>query len=98
MLRIAWRAAPITLLSVIVGAGCSSQYSSLPGPSPQARSHAPLWLRADGEAGPVAPAASEDGISVYFSPNGGCTAAILHEIDNAKESIFVQAAQFQLAP
>jgi phosphatidylserine/phosphatidylglycerophosphate/cardiolipin synthase-like enzyme len=40
------------------------------------------------------PVASEGGISVYFSPNGGCTEAIVRAISEAKQSIFVQAAQF----
>jgi len=40
------------------------------------------------------PAATDNGVSVYFSPNGGCTAAILREIGDARESIHVQAAQF----
>src|SRR5438105_3095519 len=39
-------------------------------------------------------AASEDGIEVYYSPNGGCSAAIMHEIGEAKQNIWVQAAQF----
>jgi phosphatidylserine/phosphatidylglycerophosphate/cardiolipin synthase-like enzyme len=44
------------------------------------------------------PTATDDGISVYFSPNGGCTAAILREIGDARESIHVQAAQFTSGP
>jgi phosphatidylserine/phosphatidylglycerophosphate/cardiolipin synthase-like enzyme len=40
------------------------------------------------------PVASDDGVSVYFSPNGGCTAAILREIGAARQSVHVQAAQF----
>ena len=36
-------------------------------------------------------------ISVYFSPNGGCTEAILAEIANAKTSILMQAYIFQSA-
>ena len=50
------------------------------------------------DAGQTPPAASEDGLSVYFSPNGGCTEAIIREIQNAKTSIYVQAAQFTSAP
>jgi hypothetical protein len=37
-------------------------------------------------------------IEVYFSPKGGCTAAIVKEIDAAKASIFVQAYSFTSAP
>ena len=36
-------------------------------------------------------------ISVYFSPNGGCTQAILAEIANAKVSILMQAYIFESA-
>ncbi len=42
----------------------------------------------------IAPAASEDGISVYFSPKGGCTDAIIQEINAARTSIHVQAYSF----
>ncbi len=44
------------------------------------------------------PAASEDGIAVYFSPRGGCTEAIIDEIKNAEESVLVQAYSFTSAP
>jgi phosphatidylserine/phosphatidylglycerophosphate/cardiolipin synthase-like enzyme len=37
------------------------------------------------------PAAVEDGIAVYFSPNGHCTDAIVQEINKAKQSIKVLA-------
>ena len=37
-------------------------------------------------------------ISVYFSPNGGCAAAIINEINNAKSEILVQAYSFTSAP
>ena len=33
-------------------------------------------------------------VQVYFSPNGGCTEAIIKEIDNAKSEILVQAYSF----
>jgi phosphatidylserine/phosphatidylglycerophosphate/cardiolipin synthase-like enzyme len=46
----------------------------------------------------VPPAAEEDGIAVYFSPNGGCADAIVHAIDGAHECVYVQAAQFTSAP
>ncbi len=41
-----------------------------------------------------APAAVEDGISVYFSPRGGCEAAIVQQIGRATRSIDVQAYSF----
>jgi len=37
-------------------------------------------------------------ISVYFSPNGGCTQAIIDVISNAKSEILVQAYSFTSAP
>ncbi len=37
-------------------------------------------------------------ISVYFSPNGGCTDAIVKELVNAKSSILMQAYSFTSAP
>lgn len=40
------------------------------------------------------PVASDDGVSVYFSPNGGCTTAIIRAIGAARQSVHVQAAQF----
>jgi phosphatidylserine/phosphatidylglycerophosphate/cardiolipin synthase-like enzyme len=45
-----------------------------------------------GEAAP--PAAVEDGIAVYFSPKGGCTAAIVEQIRTAKNTIDMQAYSF----
>lgn len=37
-------------------------------------------------------------IQVYFSPNGGCTDAIIKEIDSAKSEVLVQAYYFTSAP
>lgn len=37
-------------------------------------------------------------IAVYFSPAGGCTQAIVNEIDRAKSTILVQAYSFSSAP
>lgn len=36
------------------------------------------------------PAATEDGIEVYFSPKGGCTDAIVERLNGAKKSISMQ--------
>ncbi len=36
--------------------------------------------------------------SVYFSPSGGCTEAIVKELDGAKTSILMQAYSFTSAP
>jgi phosphatidylserine/phosphatidylglycerophosphate/cardiolipin synthase-like enzyme len=40
------------------------------------------------------PAASEAGISVYFSPRGGCTDAVVQQINDAKTSIHIQVFSF----
>ena len=40
---------------------------------------------------PPAPAASEGGISVFFSPNGGAGAAVVAAINSAKATLDVQA-------
>jgi len=37
-------------------------------------------------------------VKVYFSPKGGCTEAIIHEIEQAKTEILVQAYSFTSAP
>jgi len=37
-------------------------------------------------------------IQVYFSPNGGCTDAIIKALDQAKSNILVQAYSFTSAP
>ncbi len=37
-------------------------------------------------------------IEIYFSPRGGCTEAIVREIENAQHSILVQAYSFTSAP
>lgn len=37
-------------------------------------------------------------IQVYFSPNGGCTDAIVQTLNNAKRSVQVQAYSFTSAP
>jgi phosphatidylserine/phosphatidylglycerophosphate/cardiolipin synthase-like enzyme len=37
-------------------------------------------------------------VETYFSPRGGCTAAIVREIGGAKETIYVQAYSFTSAP
>jgi phosphatidylserine/phosphatidylglycerophosphate/cardiolipin synthase-like enzyme len=39
------------------------------------------------------PAARQDGISVYFSPDGGCTQAVIDRVKRARDTIRVQAAR-----
>ncbi|HKD35718.1 MAG TPA: phospholipase D family protein [Pirellulales bacterium] len=45
-----------------------------------------------------APAGSEDGISVNFSPHGGCTDRVVAEIGKAQSSIEMQAYSFTSQP
>jgi phosphatidylserine/phosphatidylglycerophosphate/cardiolipin synthase-like enzyme len=49
---------------------------------------------------PISPMAQDKppAWSVYFSPHGGCTDAIIKELDNAKSTILVQAYSFTSAP
>jgi len=53
-------------------------------------------------AGPAAAAAEPSRplppIEVYFSPNGGCTDAILRELATAKRTVLVQAYSFTAEP
>lgn len=46
----------------------------------------------------ISDAVSASDIAVYFSPRGGCTAAIVDELDRARRSIRVQAYSFASAP
>lgn len=41
---------------------------------------------------------SEANIAVLFSPRGGCTEAIVEALQNAKESIYIQAYSFTSVP
>jgi len=49
-----------------------------------------------GHAAKTVPASPQ--IQVYFSPNGGCTDAIVNALDQAKTSVLVQAYSFTSAP
>ena len=48
--------------------------------------------------GPTCGLAQAGSIRVYFSPNGGCTDAILFEINRAKSEILLQAYSFTSQP
>ncbi len=39
-----------------------------------------------------------DVVNVFFSPNGGCTKAIVEQIDSAKSEILIQAYSFTSTP
>ena len=41
---------------------------------------------------------SQDICHVYFSPKGGCTEAVVNELDNAKSNVLVQAYSFTSEP
>src|SRR4051812_20500730 len=41
---------------------------------------------------------ASDKIQVFFSPGGGCTQAIVGELNQAKKSVLVQAYSFTSAP
>ena len=60
---------------------------------PAARPAAATPAVAPAGAVPVA----ETNLSVHFSPKGGCTDALVHEIDAAAESLHVQAYSFTSA-
>jgi len=47
---------------------------------------------------PAAAVAPKSDIKAYFSPNGGCTDAIVAQLDAAKVSVDVQAYSFTSAP
>lgn len=44
------------------------------------------------------PSATAPSYEVYVSPHGGCAAAVVKELDAAKESVLVQAYEFTFAP
>ncbi|HEY8751415.1 MAG TPA: hypothetical protein VIM11_25775 [Tepidisphaeraceae bacterium] len=46
-----------------------------------------ILLAAEQRRQSAVPAATDDGIAVYFSPRGGCTQAIVEQIARAKSSI-----------
>jgi phosphatidylserine/phosphatidylglycerophosphate/cardiolipin synthase-like enzyme len=47
---------------------------------------------------PASPQETPPNWQVYFSPRGGCTDAIIKELNNAKSTILVQAYSFTSAP
>jgi len=47
---------------------------------------------------PVVAQENQPGWEVYFSPQGGCSEAIIKELDKAKTSILVEAYSFTSAP
>jgi phosphatidylserine/phosphatidylglycerophosphate/cardiolipin synthase-like enzyme len=47
---------------------------------------------------PALPQEKPPTIEVYFSPHGGCTEAVIKELDKAESSVLVQAYSFTSAP
>ncbi|HOX06176.1 MAG TPA: phospholipase D family protein [Planctomycetota bacterium] len=89
----AGKAGPIALLVALAAAGAfvaGRQSASVPGPAPS-----PGAPRLAAPAAPAAPVAVEAAnIRVCFSPRGGCTDAIVAELDKARESVLIQAYSF----
>jgi len=57
-----------------------------------------LYTRWD-QSKPVATVRTEDSArQVYFSPDGGCTEAVVAELSKAKSTVYVQAYSFSSAP
>jgi len=48
--------------------------------------------------GKTPPATTDEGLSVYFSPKGGCTEAFIDALGKAKQTVLVQAYSFTSAP
>jgi hypothetical protein len=54
--------------------------------------------QAPAQAGDAQPAQSLPSIEVHFSPHGGCTEAVVKELDSAKTTVLLQAYSFTSAP
>ena len=50
------------------------------------------------QTAPATIAVPEQNIAVYFSPHGGCTDVIVAALDQARETVLVQAYSFTSAP
>jgi len=51
-----------------------------------------------GNATAVAPVDADDGITALFSPSGGCTEALVSEINKASQTLDIQAYTFSSVP
>ncbi len=74
------------LAAAILAGGCAEEAAPPPPPPP-----VPVVA-----SGPIQ--GSPGGIEVYFSPHGGCTDAVVRELDAAKDSVLVQAYTFTSSP
>jgi phosphatidylserine/phosphatidylglycerophosphate/cardiolipin synthase-like enzyme len=93
-----WKTVAFSIGSLAFAAVVVCWIAGVPAPGP--RKARPDQANRPGRPAPAAtpPAAAEDDLSVYFSPNGGCTEAIVREIGNATQCVYVQAAQFTSSP
>jgi phosphatidylserine/phosphatidylglycerophosphate/cardiolipin synthase-like enzyme len=92
-----FKTAVFSLCSILLAVGVICWVTGLlPGTGPSSKAVPPTrpsTAPVDANA-----AASEDDLTVYFSPGGGCTDALVRAITDAKKSVYVQAAQFTSAP
>lgn len=91
-----WKTVAFSACSLLFGAAVVCWIAGVPGGRSTGGAGRNLRTRSGvtNAANATPPASSEDGVSVYFSPNGGCTEAIVREIGNASQCVYVQAAQF----
>ena len=57
-----------------------------------------FYAASDAKTPASTPAATDEGLAVYFSPKGGCTEAVIDALGKAKQTVMVQAYSFTLAP
>jgi phosphatidylserine/phosphatidylglycerophosphate/cardiolipin synthase-like enzyme len=57
-----------------------------------------FYAISDGKTSATPPAATEEGLAVYFSPKAGCTEAVVDALGKAKQTVLVQAYSFTSAP
>ena len=48
-----------------------------------------FYATSDGKTPATTPAATEEGLAVYFSPKGGCTEAVVDALGKAKQTVLV---------
>lgn len=57
------------------------------------------WIKVSVTPPPAAPlVAAASGLEVWFSPKGGCTEAVVKELDGARKTVLMQAYSFTSAP
>jgi phosphatidylserine/phosphatidylglycerophosphate/cardiolipin synthase-like enzyme len=96
MRRCVWPVA--LLLMTTVGLVALAEESTQTGAPSAATQSEPAPPQQPKALAPPKPAATQEGITVYFSPGGGCTQAIVDQIEAAKNTIHVQAYKLTSAP